>query len=128
MDNKDQKQMSDLGEANNYNESPTTITSNQPNTVKEYPCIRLTTSQLPGLKGLDVGDKVKLIVDAEVKGINISYQAKNGSETSVELKFLQANAKVTDKSEPIVQTSQDKQEQEKKFNKDLGLDNTDNAE
>lgn len=56
-----------------------------------YPSLYISSDKLPALKGLDVGDKVKILGEAEVSGI--STIDEDGKKASYTLNILKLGLK-----------------------------------
>lgn len=69
---------------------------------KHYPRESFTTEQLPGLKGLDLGSKVKIVLEAEVVAVRAGDEygydedSKKAKQTKVTLKLLSGTTKKMD--------------------------------
>ena len=94
---------------------------------KHYPRESFTTEQMPTLKGLNVGDKVKIVIECEVcsvsqgdeYGMTPDGQDEEEIKTRVSIKMLSGMAsKSQDTSGTMAEQSKAK---EKKFNDGLGL-------
>lgn len=53
---------------------------------KYYPSLSFTSEELPCLKGMDVGDKINLLMQCEISGLN----KNNKDKTSYTLKIKKA--------------------------------------
>lgn len=64
---------------------------------KHYPQESFTTDQLPSLKGVELGNKIRLVIEAEVcavrSGSEYEYDSNKKNETRITLKLLSGSAK-----------------------------------
>lgn len=122
-------QMSDLGES--YPSSPCGCSDCEKREEgkeqkKHYPRESFTTEQMPDLKGLSVGDKVKVVLEAEVCSVSQGDEYAIGPDedgdvkTRVSIKMLRGSASVM--SEKPKTMAEEKRQKEKDFNKTIGLD------
>lgn len=118
--------MNDLGETS---QDIPIAEKTEKSSKKHYPRKEFTTDQLPGLKGLSVGDKVELTIRGEVVLVSQGEdygEKSNPLRTRVDIKMMQGSVKTiekTKKQDNPAETLQSKQrKKELKFNKDLGLD------
>lgn len=125
--------MHDLGKVEDY--PHVTSEPKEAENKKYYPKTEFTTEQLPGLENLKVGDKVKMIIEAEVCSVTQGEEYgpednKKPVQTRVRVKMMQGMAEPMMK-ESIKMKSEEpdkgteaytKRQKEKSFNKDLGLD------
>lgn len=133
MKDKSMGQMSDLGQIDNYGNAMPEPSSTAPDKKKKrYPRTSFTTDQLPGLKGATVGQKVKIMVEAEVVEVSQGegYLEPGESEEDakkkvrVEVKMLQGQATLESEMTPEEQKTFSEQEQAKtdNFNKTIGVE------
>lgn len=95
-------------------------------TKKHYPRESFTTEQMPELKGLTVGDKVKIVIECEVCSVSQGdeYGAlgedEDGVKTRVSLKMIRGSAgKMAGETTTVAEETKKK---EKDFSKTIGAD------
>ena len=91
LQNYENNNMYDLGEEDEF--GPVAVRSKDSDEPEiYYPSVHLNTKQLPPLKNVSVGDKLKLIVEVEVKGADVREE-----DTSYRLEMKSAMCKPMNK-------------------------------
>lgn len=100
---------------------------------KHYPRESFTTEQMPELKGLTVGDKVRVVFEAEVCSVSqgdeygIAPGGDDGeTKTRVSLKMLRGSATKSSAESSVETVADEKKKKAKDFGKMIGM--TDDGE
>jgi len=96
---------------------------------KHYPRESFTTEQMPELKGLTVGDKVKIVIEAEVCSVSQGdeYAMMPGEDdgevkTRISLKMLRGGATKMSGGDKPMTMADEKKQKVKDFSKTIGMD------
>ena len=130
--------MNDLGVERSWSEPVSTEGKSTKKKEKHYPRESFTTDQMPGLKGATMGQKVKMVIEAEVvevsQGEEYPYPGENEDEQKkkirVAVKMLKGSASLQGQmTQQDNKTFQEKEEDKvDEFSKTIGIDDQEEGE
>jgi len=78
---------------------------------KNYPTVYISDKELPILKGKDIGDKINLLIECEIKGVNMHARSKEDKKTNYDLEIKRAGEESETKmSQAIDEATNEKEE------------------